>query len=717
MNISTRRQFQIATALLAGSLLLCVVPALAETKIKLEPPDGKAVTEPTPLTFGVVFRPGEIPKGQTVDAKLDGVIIPVQFDAKRHYVDGSIKHGVLSLVVPKLDAAAMLELAPAALPAIELPTASVLAKKLLATDFDATVSFTFPAKGATQPDGSVTTVQCKPVTASARKMLEAAGEKAVTWLNGPVAYEWLLSGPPVDADGKADPDLAVQFQVRYYRATGQTRVSAVVEKCSDAGSDGGVIYDVTFTKGKAKPEVVFEQKDVHHPDLTRYRKVFWLGKEPAAVVVKHDAKELAAAGVVPQYDFSLQVPAGEIDKQYAAWQGAKKGLFENGFITKYMGMTGGRADIGPLTGWEALYVYTMDPREKEIVLGNDELSGGIPIHVRSTTTGRVPSWEERPMLWLDERAGNWGTVKFRPKAAPQRATEIKEIKPEEATKLKEGQYDVKMDGDKKTYWITVPIQSIFQPEAAHHPCLGYVSYVVTGDSFFLDEAYFWACYLVFADNPGYSKSTLCTGQLRGQAWSMRTVSLTAAIAPDNDPEKTHLSAEIKRTLDRYMAEMNGPDAMPLGTLGIVPAKGEAKYAPWQHDYMIMAIDCAVNAGFKDAEKLRSRMLDFSVGRFTNAPDFDPKNGAGYWWILADKDKGLDVKTWKDLATAPGVPAGHWEDYAGGYCDLALAAAAIGIRTGNPKAKAAYDYLVANTKNVLPSRPSNPCFAFSTEGVK
>ena len=47
-----------------------------------------------------------------------------------------------------------------------------------------------------------------------------------------------------------------------YPRIGSTRISAVVEKCSDGGSDGGLIYDVTFSKGKAKPEVVFEA-DAH----------------------------------------------------------------------------------------------------------------------------------------------------------------------------------------------------------------------------------------------------------------------------------------------------------------------------------------------------------------------------------------------------------------------------------------------------------------------
>ena len=665
-------------ALAVGGTVLLLMASLAvrpivaaeaaqATGMKLEPRDGKAITDKTPVTFGMVFRAGEVAKGKTVTAKLGGADIAVQLDVKRRFEDGSVKHGVVSLIVPKLDVAAEVKFEPADPVAADAAAVGEASKKLLAGDFDAVVSFTFPER--------------KPVTASARKMLEAAGAKAVTWLNGPVAVEWLLSGAPADADGKPDPDLTVQFQVRYYPATGQTRVSAVVEKCSDGGSDNGLIYDVVMIKGQAKPEVVFEQKDVHQPDLTRWRKVFWMGQQPAEVVVRHDARAMAAAGVIPQYDFNVQIQASTIDKQYGAWQKAKRGLFENGFINPDMPRVGGRPDIGPLTGWAALYLYTMDPRQREIVLGNDDLSGGIPIHGRSKATGRIPSNEERPKLWFDRRAGGGGNENFRPHPAAPRVAE--------------------------------PVKSIFHPESAHHPCLAYVSYLVTGDAFYLDEAYFWAGWLVHNSwQPDISKGTLCDGQLRGQSWSMRTVALVAAIAPDGDPEKVHLSAEVNRSIKRYLADMDAPDAWPLNTIRTCgDSSGDQTYPPWQHDYMIMAIDLAANAGFKEAERLRTRLLDFSIGRFTNAPDFDPHKGTGYYWTLTK------VKTWKDLASAPGVDSPHWEDYTGGYCGLAMATASIGMRTGHPKAKEAYDWLVANTKNVLPGQPTNPCFAYSRVPVK
>ena len=81
MNPFARRQLRIVSVLLAGSLILgLAAPGLGGTTIKLEPPDGKDVAEPTPLTFGVVFRPGvEVGVGvstQMLLADYDALVLP-----------------------------------------------------------------------------------------------------------------------------------------------------------------------------------------------------------------------------------------------------------------------------------------------------------------------------------------------------------------------------------------------------------------------------------------------------------------------------------------------------------------------------------------------------------------------------------------------------------------------------------------------------------------
>jgi hypothetical protein len=647
-------------------------------RLQLAPPAGETVAAATPVTFGVVFRPGEVAKGKTIQARLAGTDLPVQLDGKRHYPDGSLKHGVVSLLAPKLEAAATLEFLPMEPTEAEPSLVEQAARTLLASDFEATVSFRFAEGG-------------KPVSASARRMLEAGGVGAATWLNGPVAIEWLLSGAPAEEAGQADPDLLVQFQVRHYLHTGNTRVSAVVEKCSDAGSDGGLIYDVTFTKGLAKPEVVFRQENVHQPDLTRFRKVFWMGAAPGEVVIAHDARTMAAAGVIPQYDLSLTVPARTLEEQWQQWEDPriKKGLFENGIIVAYFGTAGGRADIGPLPAWDTYYVLTMNPRQKEIMVATDELAAGVPIHGRERATGRVISYENRPKVWFaDSRGGQYGTEKFRCNPAPPRAKE--------------------------------PVESIFSPETAHLPGFAYLSYVVTGDYFFLEENYFWAGYEVLSENPGYSKGTIYSMQLRGCAWGLRTVALAAGIALDGDPEKESFSKRVEYTLQNHLAALQGPEARAPGVLPIGNQNGDQwVYAPWQHDYMIMALDCAAGAGFKDAATLRSQLLEFSMGRFTHAPDFDPQYGCGYWWIFEDSKSNFKATTWKELfERVPKDKEGDLahNDYPGSYCDLALAASAIGIRTGYAPARQVYEFLRSNAKNIIARRASYPCFAFGTEPI-
>ena len=100
--------------------------------------------------------------------------------------------------------------------------------------------------------------------------------------------------------------------------------------------------------------------------------------------------------------------------------------------------------------------------------------------------------------------------------------------------------------------------------------------------------------------------------------------------------------------------------------------------------MIMAVDCAAGAGFKDAETLRSLLLEFSMGRFTRAPDFDPQYGCGYWWVFEDSQSNFQATTWKKLfernSSDSAGDIAHY-DNPGSYCDLALGAAAIGVRTG------------------------------------
>src|SRR5574341_2183814 len=58
-----------------------------------------------PVTFGQVFAIGDVPNGFTLAARnMGGIEIPVQIDAKTRHADGSLRHAILTLIVPNLQA-------------------------------------------------------------------------------------------------------------------------------------------------------------------------------------------------------------------------------------------------------------------------------------------------------------------------------------------------------------------------------------------------------------------------------------------------------------------------------------------------------------------------------------------------------------------------------------------------------------------------------------
>ena len=78
-------------------------------------------------------------------------------------------------------------------------------------------------------------------------------------------------------------------------------------------------------------------------------------------------------------------------------------------------------------------------------------------------------------------------------------------------------------------------------DSAHQPSMAFLPYVVTGDLFYLEELQFWANYNMVQGNPGYrddKKGLVKWDQIRGQAWSMRTLGQVAFITPDAHPLKS-----------------------------------------------------------------------------------------------------------------------------------------------------------------------------------
>ena len=619
-SLGLRKSILAALAILAMLLSSPAGTVAGGASVTLSPMPAEAAAGPAPVTFGVVFGPGDIAKGKAIVVRMAGQEVAAQVDVKRHYDDGSARFAIVSLMLPKLDVNTVVECQAGDAKADAAPAnakSDDAAKALLATNFDAVVTLTFP-------DG-------KSVSASARKMLEAAGDKAEKWLVGPVVTEWLLMGPPADAQGKADPDLNVQFQVRSYDNAKAVRVSVVVENCSDTWA-GNIGYDVDIMLGQPAKDgqAALTKKGVDHERASRWRKVLWWPAEPAQVHVAHDLAQLTATKALPNYDTTIKIPEKDLAGLASGWAKCQGDLMGNGFLMKYGPSTGGRGEIGPYPSWTVQYLLSMDERAKRAVLGNADLAGSWPMHVRAAKTGHIMTIDDRPKFWYDGRGQD------KPKWQPDR-------KPIEGKGLE----------------LTPDV-------TAHVGSYAYVPYLVTGDYYYLEEAYFWANAALLSTNPdlgrSQAKGLVLDSQTRGVAWALRNLADAAFIAPDDSMEAKYFEEKVRNNIATLTHIMYGPperNSMGFwGSEGNVDTYREHNpanpnwifIAPWQNSFVTWGLNHLVELGYADAAKPRDFQLRWQIGLFTHPGEFDPVRGAVYHLVIGEQEK------------APGSKIVYYEDW-------------------------------------------------------
>jgi hypothetical protein len=346
-------------------------------------------------------------------------------------------------------------------------------------------------------------------------------------------------------------------------------------------------------------------------------------------------------------------------------------LMGSSLIEKYMGGTGGRADIGPMTQWAAMYLVSQDPRMLDVMLAQADAGGSIPWHYRDDATGDYVRIDLHPSLWLDGRAG----------------------------------YDISGGG-----WA---------PELAHQPELSYLPYLLTGTHYYLDELQAQASFGIAADDPQYRSGANGIepwGQIRALAWGLRDIANAMYLTPDNDPMQAYyekiLDNNLSYLVKTYITDGTMDQAKELegylrGDYGTAGAM-----APWQQDYTIMALGRIAAQGSEDAAALMGWMTNFAAGRYINGDyGYDPLYGPAYnlylgtntlygTWAQAFQNSNLSGLTEMD-----GYP-----DWAGGYAAGAKGALATLItETQKADAYEAFGYVVSQTTGMVNDFPNNPTF--------
>lgn len=543
------------------------------TNVRLLSTHPKATQTNVPVTFGQVFAQGDLAKDATLFGRLDkGLTIPLQMDVKATHPDGSVRHAVISAIIPGLAANQAL--------AMELVSGGTAATGATATT-EQLLSSGFTASASATLNGV-------RFEASADQLIKTG--KITTWLAGPNVTEWQVSAPLVAANGAQHPHLTARFAIRWYEASKKARVDVTIENnWAYENAPQNFTYDAEIlVDGKS----VYAKPNMTHFHHARWRKVFWSGGAPE-LHLEHNKAYLIGSRALPNYDQNVKISEAALSGLKSTWLGERTEPMGVGMANPYMPSTGGRPDIGILPGWAATYLLSMDKRAKDVTLGTADLAGSWSIHYRDRLTDRPISAIDYPYM----------TIVGRPGDTVNPATRKSEAFPVCAT-------------------TTACTNPNFH-DSAHQPGFAYLPYLVTGDYYYLEELQFWGMLTSFASNPYYrqfDKGLLQSDQVRGQAWSLRTVAQTAYITPDADRLKSHFTHFVNSNLDWYNAQYT--ENTGANKLGVISGTSAMVYnngtgvAPWMDDFFTAAVGYTAELGFSKAQPLLKWKSSFPISRMT-----------------------------------------------------------------------------------------------------
>lgn len=548
-----------------------------------------------PFTVGQIFAPGALGASDALVGKLDdGSQLPLQVNIKATHSDGSVRHSIISAVLPKLDASQTRTLSFVRGTGSAPSTVFQSPSSLLDSGFTAGITINL---------GGVT------YTASADSLLRAG--KYTHWLSGPLVNEWLASAQLTTTAGVEHPHLTARFAIRSYSGLSKARVDVVLENgwAYEPGPQD-FTYNAQILVGG---QTAYSKTALTHYHHARWRKTFWWGVAPK-VNVKHDTAYLIASKAVPNYDKTIGFSASNLAQLKAQYAKAATEPMDNGFTTRAMGSGGGRPDIGLLPGWTVTYLLTMDADAKQSTLGTADLAGSWPVHYRDKKTDRAISIVDYPYMTILGRPGDT-------------------INP--TTKLSEA--------------FPACVGACANPnlfDSAHQPSLAYLPYMLTGDYYYLEELQFWNLYSMLQTNPGYrswAKGLLHKNEVRAQAWTLRGLADAAYLTPDSDSFKKQFETMLADNLDWYNANYtnnsSADNSLAFITEHAIIYASSTGLAPWQDDFFTSAIGHIAELGYSKAQPLLAWKAKFPVSRI-NGPDF--------CWIVASNY----TLTVRDTSTSP-----------------------------------------------------------------
>jgi hypothetical protein len=230
-----------------------------------------------------------------------------------------------------------------------------------------------------------------------------------------------------------------------------------------------------------------------------------------------------------------------------------------------MGSTGGRADIGVVTDWQAEWICGRHPDMLAGILAQGEAGGTIPWMFRDPNTGApldlMNTWRQASCYWASST---------NPYVYPAKDTGIK-------------------------------------IDTAHMPAVAFVPFAITGDPYFLETLQAQANMAFLQDPRSWENVWQMpgSGQTRSMAWNLRSIMQAAAVTPDEVPSWLLAKSVMQQMLGQCVKGtdviMNEPRTLrtelhcvDVGLPGQDTATAGGWYPggtyshPWQHSFFCQA---------------------------------------------------------------------------------------------------------------------------------
>ncbi len=519
------------------------------------------------VSFGQVFAAGAVLPSAQLVAQINGQTIPVQMDVKTTNADGSVAMAVLTLLQPALAAGAsagvMLSLAPAATTA---PAPVNVASEMAAHGYDLAVNLAIQG-GSTY-------------TLNVANLLSAAAPGSVTKLmSGPQATE-------LQFQTDVTSSLRMVFNVTAY-ADGTFKTDVQFNNDLAMQPTGGTLtYSATITQGGATAYQVNNLTQYQYED---WNKTIYTGSAAPGVNVQHDIAYLERAGAIPNYDYVDGAPASYVatEASQIASAGWNAPLGSDG-ITEYMPMTGGRADIGPTTSANAIWLMTQDPTAAQFALGQAQAGAGVPWNFYNPQAG---TWLNTSQYTSLQSTG-WGSG---------------------VTTLTQG---------------VNPTNNGWTPDVSHQPDLFYDAYLLTGNQTYLDALNAQASYGISSLWPAMRdnaigdttpNNVIFGNQLRGAAWTLRQVDEAAYANPTGSAEKAYFTTVMNDNWSWLASQLPSLTKLEGQAAGWIPAPygNPVATAPWMQDYFVSTAVEAAQMGNQNAVTYLKWATNFIAGAVLN----------------------------------------------------------------------------------------------------